>query len=226
MSGVIENCVLFFVKYPAVGRVKTRLAKQLGRKAASDLYKNFVNDILAMLNNLSVSLKIFFDPPDTKKQIQQWLGEKYSYAPQTGQGLGQRMKNAFLQAFSEGFKSVIIIGSDSPDLPADFINRALSVLNTHDVVIGPSSDGGYYLIGFVRDTFLPEVFEEISWGSDSVFEQTINILKQHKQKLYLLPQWYDVDTSEDLKSLLLRNKNTAFTKSATISHLRVNKSGA
>lgn len=226
MSGVIENCVLFFVKYPAVGRVKTRLAKQLGRKTASDLYKNFVNDILAMLNNLNVSLKIFFAPPDTKKQIQQWLGEKYSYAPQIGQGLGQRMKNAFLQAFSEGFKSVIIIGSDSPDLPADFINRALSVLNTHDVVIGPSSDGGYYLIGFVRDAFLPEVFEEISWGSDSVFEQTINILKQHKQKLYLLPQWYDVDTSEDLKSLLLRNKNTAFTKSATISHLRGKKSGA
>lgn len=226
MNGGNESCILLFVKYPNVGRVKTRLAEHIGQNVAADLYKNFVADILTTLHTLSVNFKIVFYPPDVENQFHQWLSEKYSYAPQIGRDLGQRIKNAFLQAFSDGFNSVVIIGSDSPDLPADFVNRALSVLNTRDVVIGPSSDGGYYLIGFVRDAFLPEVFEEISWGSDSVFEQTINILKQHKQKLYLLPQWYDVDTSEDLKSLLLRNKNTAFPKSATISHLREKKSGA
>ncbi len=223
MSGVIENCVLFFVKYPAVGRVKTRLAKQLGRKAASDLYKNFVNDILAMLNNLSVSLKIFFDPPDTKKQIQQWLGEKYSYAPQTGQGLGQRMKNAFLQAFSEGFNRVVVIGSDSPDLPEKYLELAFHALDTNDVVIGLSSDGGYYLIGFARNSFLPEAFGQISWSSNKVSEQTIDILQQHKQRLYLLPQWHDVDTLTDLKSFSHRNKNSAFSNSATMRYLAEHK---
>jgi rSAM/selenodomain-associated transferase 1 len=215
MSGVIENCVLFFVKYPAVGRVKTRLAKQLGRKAASDLYKNFVNDILAMLNNLNVSLKIFFDPPDTKKQIQQWLGEKYSYAPQIGQGLGQRMKNAFLQVFSEGFKSVIIIGSDSPDLPAEYLGLAFKALDRNDTVIGPSSDGGYYLIGFTRHGFSPEVFNQICWSSEKVFEQTVNELGHRKHSLYLLPQWHDIDTAVDLDKLIKRSRGTAFERSKT-----------
>jgi rSAM/selenodomain-associated transferase 1 len=223
MNGASEKCVLFFVKYPAVGRAKTRLAKQLGRKVASDLYKNFVTDILATLNNLKVNLRIFFDPPDAEKQFQFWLGEEYSYVPQIGHDLGQRMKNAFLQAFGEGFKRVIIIGSDIPDLPAYYFDLAFDALDTNDAVVGPSSDGGYYLIGFVKDAFSPEVFNGISWSSDSVFDQTVDILKQYGRKLYLLPQWYDVDTLADLESLLQRNKNTTFTKSATICYINQNK---
>ena len=111
-------CILFFVKYPVLRGVKTRLAEHVGHDVATDLYKSFVADILTTLHTLSVNFRIVFYPPDAGDQFQQWLGEKYSYAPQIGQGLGQRMKNAFLQAFSDGFNSVVIIGSDSPDLPA------------------------------------------------------------------------------------------------------------
>jgi rSAM/selenodomain-associated transferase 1 len=198
------------------GRVKTRLAEQFGSNAAADLYRNFVTVILATLKSLDANIKIVFAPPDSKDQFQQWLGKKYSYIPQVGQDLGQRMKNAFFQAFSEGFKDVIVIGSDSPDLPAEYLELAFTALNTNDVVIGPSSDGGYYLIGFARDAFLPEAFDRTSWSSDKVLEQTIDKLRQHKQKVCLLPQWYDVDTLKDLNKFVKRNRNTPISKSSTL----------
>ncbi|MHC4738892.1 MAG: TIGR04282 family arsenosugar biosynthesis glycosyltransferase, partial [Planctomycetota bacterium] len=137
---------------------------------------------------------------------------------QSGKDLGERMKNAFLRTFGNNFTRVIIIGSDSPDLPADYINLAFSALLTHDVVIGPSDDGGYYLIGFCKKAFLPGALEGIGWSGESVCEQTIRILRKYKRKVYLLPQWYDVDTVADLKLLLQRNKNTSFIKSATMSY--------
>ncbi len=214
-----RNCVLFFVKYPIAGRVKTRLAEQIGQDVAAGLYRNFVTDILATLKSLDVNFKIVFDPPDRRDQFQQWLSKKYSYVPQAGHDLGQKMKNAFLQAFNEGFNSVIVIGSDSPDLPKEYLEFAFHALDTKNVVIGPSSDGGYYLIGFDKEAFLPYVFENISWSSDKVLEQTIDILQQHMQRLYLLPQWYDVDTPADLKALAQRNKNMGFQKSSTLTYL-------
>ena len=219
MNRESKNCVLLFVKYPANGRVKTRLADQIGQDTATGLYRNFVTDILATLKSLDVNFKIVFDPPDSKEQFQQWLGKEYSYIPQAGQDLGQRMKNAFLQTFSGGFNSVIVIGSDSPDLPAEHLELALKALDTNDTVIGPSTDGGYYLMGFNKDTFLPDVFNGISWSSDRVFSRTINTLKQYRQNMYLLPQWHDVDTLADLKSFSHRNKNSAFSKSATMCYL-------
>ena len=225
MSRDSKNCVLFFVKYPVPGRVKTRLAEQIGSDVAAELYRNFVMDILATLKKLDVNIINVFDPPDSKEQFQQWLGKECSYFPQVGLDLGQRMKNAFLQAFSGDFDSVIIIGSDVPDLPAKYIELAFDALDTNDVAIGPASDGGYYLIGFARNAFLPEAFERISWSSNKVCDQTIDILKKYRQKLYLLPQWHDVDTLVDLKSFLRRNENSAFSKSATMCYLIKNKLG-
>lgn len=218
-----KNCILFFVKYPAPGKVKTRLAKELGSATAVELYRNFTLDILDTLQNLNINFKIVFDPPDTRILFQKWLGKNYSYAPQIGQDLGQKMKNAFQQGFSEGFNKVVLIGSDSPDLPEVLLRSALSVLETHDVVIGPASDGGYYLIGFSQKAFLPEVFEGICWSSHSVSMQTINILKKYLRRPYLLPLWHDVDTLDDLKSLVARNKNTAFEASRTFRYLTANK---
>jgi rSAM/selenodomain-associated transferase 1 len=216
MNEPSKNCVLFFVKHPAYGRVKSRLAEQIGQDAATDLYKSFVADILTTLHAISVNFKIVFYPPDAENKFQQWLGEGYSYIRQTGKDLGQRMKNAFLQAFSDGFNNVILIGSDIPDLPTEYLQLAFKALETNGVVIGPSSDGGYYLIGFTKEAFLPDVFEGITWSSVDVFEQTLNILKQHKQRVYLLPQWHDVDTWADLSELVERNKSTAFNQSNTL----------
>jgi glycosyltransferase A (GT-A) superfamily protein (DUF2064 family) len=133
------------------------------------------------------------------------------------------MKNSFSHAFVEGFRRVILIGSDSPDLPGDFLRNAIVELQTHDMVLGPSSDGGYYLIGFRDDTFLPSVFDGISWSSSTVFQQTMEKVKNAGCSLSLLPAWSDVDIISDLKNLLRRNRNTAFKSSHTISYLRRNK---
>jgi glycosyltransferase A (GT-A) superfamily protein (DUF2064 family) len=133
------------------------------------------------------------------------------------------MKNAFCYAFTEGFRRVILVGSDSPDLPGDFLRNAIVELQTHDMVLGPSSDGGYYLIGFRDDTFLPSVFDGISWSSSTVFQETIAKVKNEGRSLSLLPAWSDVDLISDLKNLVRRNRNTAFKSSHTISYLRRNK---
>ena len=120
----------------------------------------------------------------------------------------------------DGFSKVALIGSDLPDLPADFLNLGLRALDTHQALLGPSDDGGYYLIGFSKDAFLPEAFDNIAWGTDRVFAHTVKILKRHRKKLYVLPRWHDVDTLEDLKLLVARSRNTDFRNSRTFSFLQ------
>ncbi|MHC4571108.1 MAG: TIGR04282 family arsenosugar biosynthesis glycosyltransferase [Planctomycetota bacterium] len=223
MSGQDNNCILFFLKYPTIGQVKTRLSAELNSQIAISLYKNFILDILSTLQKLNLPFKIFFYPDVAQEKLTEWLGQQYSYLPQCGENLGERMKNAFLNTFNDNFSRIVIIGSDSPDLSADLLRQAFQVLESHDAVIGPASDGGYYLLGFSKKVFLPEAFDNISWSTDSVFEQTVNVLNQHRRKIYFLPQWYDVDTLDDLKSLLLRNKNTDFKQSKTYFYLTSNK---
>jgi rSAM/selenodomain-associated transferase 1 len=215
-----DNCILIFVKYPADGKVKTRLAQDLGGHVVSEIYKCFVEDLIDMLDGLGADVKIFFDPPDAREQFEHWLGSDRSYFAQAGDDLGQRIKNAFLHAFSKDYKRVVIIGSDSPDLSRDFIESGFEGLNDNDAVVGPSSDGGYYLIGFSTEGFLKEAFEDIHWSSEDVCRVTIDKLQKHKRKLYVLEQWHDVDNLEDLKALILRSKGTDFENSRTISYLK------
>ena len=215
-----DNCILIFVKYPADGKVKTRLAQDLGGRVVREIYKRFVEDSLALLDDLDADVEILFDPPDAREQFGQWLGSKRKFLAQTGDDLGQRMRNAFCRAFSNDYKRVVIIGSDSPDLPSIFIERGLESLNDNDAVVGPSSDGGYYLIGFSNEGFLEEAFEDILWSSEDVCRVTIEKLQKHNRKLYVLKQWHDIDILEDLKSLILRSKDTDFENSRTISYLK------
>ncbi len=213
------NCILLFVKYPVPGRVKTRLGRSVGQKTAAELYNTFVLDLLSGLAGFDAALRICFDPYEPQMRYQEWLGADYSYIPQQGSDLGRRMENAFESVFSEGFSRVVIIGSDSPDLPADFISAAFAKLDSFDAVVGPSSDGGYYLIGFKRKFFLPTVFSDIAWSGPSVFEKTKQILDTNQRQTFFLPQWHDVDTLGDLEALWLRNRNTPFRQSRTISYL-------
>ena len=219
-----NNCLLLFVKSPIKGQVKTRLAAQTGGDFVVELYKCFVEDMISLVENLGVQFKVCFCPANTKSTFLKWLGEQHCYRAQTGNNPGERLRNSFGNAFEEGFSNVIAIGSDSPDLPVHYLTESFEVLDAHDTVIGPANDGGYYLIGFSKEGFIPDVFDNISWSTDSVFEQTISILKRHGRKMYLLPLWHDVDTTADLKSLLLRIKNTAFEKSKTYSYLTANRS--
>jgi rSAM/selenodomain-associated transferase 1 len=214
-----ERCQILFVKYPEKGQVKMRLAKDIGAPAAVELYRNFILDLTATLNALQIPLWICFYPNDSKEKFSHLLGTQYFFVPQKGKNLGERMKNAFKQALTSGFKRVILIGSDIPDLPKDFINEAFLSLTTHDAVIGPASDGGYYLIGFRYDKFIPEVFNGITWSTNAVLEETRAIFKQKKMNIHLLPKWSDIDSVTDLKDLVLRHQYTKFRDSKTISYL-------
>lgn len=217
-----KNCVLFFVKYPEAGLVKTRLSAELNETTAVELYRCFVLDLLSMLGKLAAPFLICFSPENSLEKFIGWLGDKYTYMPQQGEDLGQRMQNALAQAFAQGFERAIIIGSDSPDLPGKVIHEAFSSLETHDAVIGPSVDGGYYLIGFRNNAFLPEAFDGIEWSTDTVFAETLRILEQAELSVYKLPEWRDIDTLADLKSMFLRNKNEDFRSSRTMWYIAEN----
>jgi rSAM/selenodomain-associated transferase 1 len=219
MSCNKQDCILLFVKYPHCGLVKTRLSETTNPHFAVELYKNFVLDTLKMLCSLPQDLKIFFDPPNDEENFKNWLGSSYNYVPQQGDDLGQKMKNAFHHVFTEGSSKAVVIGSDSPDLPKEYIDLAFKAMQSHDAAIGPSADGGYYLLGFSRESFLTEVFEDIEWSSSDVCDQTVKTMEHHSKKVFLLPQWYDIDTSADLKALVMRNKNSAFRQSETLSYL-------
>ncbi len=116
--------------------------------------------------------------------------------------LGERMKNGFLEAFNMGAKRVVLIGSDIPDLSLELTEEAFTSLEENDVVLGPSYDGGYYLIGFTHHTFSPHVFEGIPWSTETVFEKTLRILNQAGQRIHILKHLRDIDTVEDLKHIV------------------------
>ncbi|MBW2637883.1 MAG: TIGR04283 family arsenosugar biosynthesis glycosyltransferase, partial [Deltaproteobacteria bacterium] len=113
----------------------------------------------------------------------------------------------------------VIIGSDIPDLPEEIPEEALNALEKHDVSIGPAGDGGYYLIGFRKEAFTPDVFEGISWGTDTVLKETLKILKEKNRTVHILRQWNDIDTPDDLRRFVERNEGTTTPPSRTMSYL-------
>jgi rSAM/selenodomain-associated transferase 1 len=137
-------------------------------------------------------------------ELKDWLGDHYLFRPQNGENLGERMKTCFMEVLAMGFKRVILIGSDLPDLPLEFIEEAFNALQNNDAVIGPALDGGYYLIGFKDKAFSPLVFDGIPWSTERVFDETMKVLKQERLKVYTLQALRDIDTIEDLKYLLGR----------------------
>jgi rSAM/selenodomain-associated transferase 1 len=214
------RCLVMFTKFPERGQVKSRLAKDLGEDRAAELYRCFIEDLLARLSRGPYRFQMAFYPADKEHEIKGMLGNEFSYIPQAGENLGERMKNAFIRCFSEGSQSVVVIGSDSPDLPAWIIEEAFFSMDDHDAVIGPSVDGGYYLIGFRRETFNPDVFARPTWGMENVFRQTMTILQETGALVYLLPVWQDIDRPEDIAVLIGKSEKTGFTNSKTMLYLR------
>ena len=211
--------ILIFVKVPIKGQVKSRLAVCIGEEATVALYKNFIHDIVGTVEKSTYPLKICFYPADKRVAVASLLGSGYDLMPQQSGDLGTKMEHAFRQTFVDGFTSVLLIGSDIPDIPTSIFREALDSLKNNDVVIGPAADGGYYLIGFNNDSFLPQVFYGIPWGTDMVFRMTMGILDSASLRIHLVASWWDVDTFDDLVSLFHRNKDTVFSRSKTMTYL-------
>lgn len=219
-----DKCLIVFVKYPQKGMIKSRLARHYDDNFVAGLYENFVFDILKTVEKGDYRLQIYFYPPEKEKEIKKLFSNDYKYRQQRGVDLGERMKNAFVDCFSEGFKFVVLIGSDFPDLPLKIIEDAFALLDSpSDAVIGPAADGGYYLIGLKTETFLPDIFFGLSWSTASVFSETVKILQACSHRTEILPEWHDVDTRDDLINLVERNKLTKFAHSKTMKYLMASR---
>jgi len=196
-----QGGVAVFVRYPEKGRVKTRLARDIGDARAVELYSRFVQDTLARLRETGRLVVICHDPPDALADFKAWLRGSYLWLPQRGADLGARMSQAFADLFGMGIPSVLLMGSDIPHLPMESIREGFEALETRDAVIGPSVDGGYYLIGFKAESFQPAVFQGIPWSTGAVLTATHEILNRLGLRLHLLKRLRDVDDLEDLRSL-------------------------
>lgn len=197
-----DACLIMLVRSPDKGSVKTRLAEALDEETVLGLYDRFVRDLLTTLHAGKFNLRISYHPPGAGDKVAAWLGREHRYVSQRGGDLGERLANAFTDTFADGFRRVVIIGSDSPDLPVEILEDALKFLETDDAVIGPAADGGYYLMGFRSERFLKAVFEGIDWGTERVLARTLDIFAQAGWRVRMLPTWRDIDTVDDLKAFV------------------------
>lgn len=215
----LSNCIILFVKYPEKGKVKTRLSAELGAETTRYLYECFVSDLIGILEKKRYTFKIAFYPSGSDKKIIPWLGQEHSYLTQKGRDLGERMENAFKEVFLEGFNEVLVIGTDIPDLTPSLIDKALKALKRSDAVIGPCYDGGYYLIGFKKKTFLSDTFKGIQWSTELVFKDTMVVFTKKGYKVHVLPKLRDVDRIEDLRDFYKRSKKPRCNYSKTLFYL-------
>jgi len=217
-----ERCLVIFVKYPEQGKVKSRIVFGGDAGHVEDLYRCFIEDLLERVSSRNYRLFIAFDPPEKENNFIELFGSGFSYLPQTGADLGERMHNALATCFAEGFRSVVIIGSDSPDLPQRIIEEAFQSLQSHGAVIGPTYDGGYYLIGFSNGSFAASFFENIAWSTDGVYAETVGRFDKEGVSFHVLPRWRDIDTVDDVRALLKDCEQSDFSQSKTIEFLRAN----
>lgn len=194
-----KNAFIVFVRTPEAGKVKTRLMKGLGKEKTLKTYKSFIADTMKVCNGLKISDKFLGCFPTTEDTFLKKLSKKHKFKgefAQQGKTLGDKFINAFNDKFKEGYKKVVVIGSDSPTIPVEYIKQAFAELDRRDFVLGPCTDGGYYLVGAKK--LFKNVFKNIPWDSSEVLNKTLDKLNAAKIKYSLLPFWYDVDDIDDL----------------------------
>ncbi|MGI0485806.1 TIGR04283 family arsenosugar biosynthesis glycosyltransferase [Pantanalinema rosaneae CENA516] len=194
------DCLIVFTRYPKPGKAKTRLIPALGETGAAELHRQMAEHTLNQARDLRsprpITIAVRFTGGD-ESQMSAWLGADVEYCPQGTGDLGDRLSEAFIAAFDRKFRSVVIIGTDCPELDESVLVAAFQQLQHHDVVLGSAADGGYYLIGLRR--YYPELFQAIAWSSDRVFAQTYTIAQQLGLQVSTnLPVLSDVDYPEDI----------------------------
>jgi len=196
----MSRCLIIFAKSPIPGEVKTRLIPYITPTEAAELYKAFIADIICNTHKLKCErVTIAYTPSNAEATFHSICGQSVNYLPQKGHNLGERMKNAFMHSFDKGSQRTVIIGTDSPTLPLSYIRDAFDALKEVPVTIGPTFDGGYYLIGLSEQNAV--IFDGVDWSTSRVFSQTLTRIQAINKQLYVLPPWYDVDTSDNLEFL-------------------------
>jgi rSAM/selenodomain-associated transferase 1 len=196
---------IIFAKEPVPGQVKTRLSPPLLPEDACRLYLAFLEDILSEMGQLpDMALALAYTPAGAEGFFRKLAPAAVGLVPQEGRDLGERMLRAAAWGFEAGFQTVLLRGSDSPDLPAALLSEARQRLRTgaSQVLLGPSRDGGYYLVGL--QGLYPELFADIPWSTRKVLAETLSRTTELSLQVLLLPCWGDIDTYADLLAFLER----------------------
>lgn len=187
-----KSLLLVFSKNPTLGKVKTRLAKTIGKEKALKVYKALLKKTASVLEELEVDIHLYYSDFIEKNDLFSKVATQKKR--QTGEQLGERMSNAFRESLIS-YNKVVIIGTDLWTLEIQDIKNAFRALENHAAVIGPSTDGGYYLLGIKE--VIPQIFLNKQWGTSSVLPNTLKDLKSIKY--HLLPEKNDIDTFSDLE---------------------------
>jgi rSAM/selenodomain-associated transferase 1 len=196
---LITETLIIFSRYPEAGKTKTRMISALGADRAAKLQQEMTEHTLNTAKKLrscrDIIVEVHF-AGGNKQLMTEWLGQETQYIPQVAGDLGYKMYSAFERALSLNNQQVVIIGTDCPDLNQEILKEAFDSLYKQDLVLGAAQDGGYYLIGLNR--IIPQLFENINWGTEQVLNQTKTIAQQLALKVSYLPCLSDVDRPEDL----------------------------
>lgn len=199
--------LILFTRLPKPGTTKTRLIPTLGPQGAADLQRKMTELMIQQARQLSsdqpTDIFVYYEG-GTVLQMEQWLGKDLHYVQQQGKDIGQRMYNAFMDGYTDGADHIVLIGCDIPTIDHILLTKAFSDLTSHTAVIGPSADGGYYLIGIHRQAvpgLSGSLFTDITWSTSKVYQQTIAALKKHQVSFTALPLQRDIDRPDDLATL-------------------------
>lgn len=192
-----QEHLIIFIKNPIEGKVKTRIAATLGNEMALKIYTTLLE--LTMINALELNVLRHLYYSDSLELNDKWSNHDFLKATQVSGNLGHKMKVAFAEIFQQNKDlqkiKVVIIGSDCAELTPDLLSKSFNYLETHDVVLGPTYDGGYYLLGM--NGYYPSLFDNINWSTETVFSETVNNTEQLQLTYALLPKLNDIDTESD-----------------------------
>lgn len=199
------NALILMTRIPVPGKTKTRLMDILSGEECAEIHKNFLKDLFSSCEKLKNKVDIYltYTPEGKIFLIEDILPEYIKLFPQQGESLGDRMSNAIDKLLDEDYKKVVLIGSDIPELQPKDIEIAFNILEDNDICLGPTSDGGYYLVGMKE--IHSEIFcDNIAWGKKSVLEGTIDIANRANLTVGLSEKHMDIDTKEDLLNFIKR----------------------
>ncbi|MBL0224402.1 MAG: TIGR04282 family arsenosugar biosynthesis glycosyltransferase [Geobacteraceae bacterium] len=210
----LQTVAAIFVRHPVPGRVKTRLATDLGDEPACDLYRAMVADGLANVKACGLPLLLFHDGRDAAGLPPEWTGSADLIFGQEGESLGERMSAAFERSFAAGATGVILTGSDIPGIDTGLLSSAREALELYDIVISPAFDGGYCLVASTRGRYNSLIFQGIPWSTPYVLEMTVAACSDHGLSYRLLEPRQDIDTMDDLAAYCRRPSGSAHATNA------------
>ncbi|MGE5232286.1 MAG: TIGR04282 family arsenosugar biosynthesis glycosyltransferase [Deltaproteobacteria bacterium] len=194
-----QRALVVFARAPEPGRVKTRLAREIGEAAALEAYRELGTAVMGAVGVLrDCEVVVAYTPAEREGLVRGWLGSVPGYEPQPEGDLGARMLGAIARRCAAGAERVLVIGTDCPDLDARLLETAFARLGRADAVLGPAADGGYYLVGMKRP--IPELFREIPWSTPATLSATLARAAGAGVSVALLEERRDVDTAEDWRA--------------------------